>query len=979
MHDLLRGRLSVVVAAAGYGKTTAVRQWLRDTGEQALVVDDVSADHLPSPQRRPDRLVLLSRRPIPVAALLRYDLGAPIEIGPRQLALSPRQVAVLLAGQYGVDNPDTAASVHALTAGWPALVHLAAAHVVAAGVSEPSTDLLSQPDNPLYDYVCAEVLDDLTPDALELLAHLSVVGAVSAELTADIGEGGLGAQIGLLARLGLLLPENGWHQAVPLIAAIAEARHPMPPMRRAAFVALAADWHRDHDRLVDALRLATAAGDQTRCADLLRDHGADLLATGAGSGIVAAAAVLPDVLRDPAIDLVHADALQATGRTRAAVAAYARLTGGADSLPPGLAWRYGAALYLWGDPNDALAVLRRGRSGGDSDPDTALLLAWTSAAHWLAGDEAECTAFAGKAVEAARATGDQRALAAAHVALALCADLTGDPVGLRAHYSRALEFAEAAGDTAQVLRIRVNLAAGLEQEGRLIEALAVLHPAVDLARSAGYDSSLALALANQGSLLHSLGRLDEALAGYHEAVRVYERMHSMKVAYPLTGLGDVHRLRGQPAQAKASYTEALRAAVRDGHHRQSMVPALCGLARVAAATDQEEAAVLADRAVEHAHGRWVTTALVARAWVAWQRGASDDVRRDARAAAEVAAVHRDRGGLARALEVEAAATDDPAAARELLREALSIWTESQAVLEADRIRVALGRIAGDNGDLRLNGRLAESRLAAAGVADTPPTRPGAPRRVEIRVLGGFTVLVDGRRLPARAWQSRKARDLLRVLVARRGAPVPREELADLLWGRTAPAERQKVAHRLAVALSTLRAVLDPDRLGPVDHFVLSSQKDIAVDLGMLDVDVEDLFAQAQYGVRLQERGEFADAWAVLTAADRAYTGEVFADDPYTDWARPLREEARAAHLRILRTLVDLARRAGEVDDVVHYLLRILSVDPFDEQSHRDLVANLSEAGRHGEASRAFNRYAEAMREIGVLPREVLGVTRHPAR
>ncbi|MEU4746541.1 BTAD domain-containing putative transcriptional regulator, partial [Actinosynnema sp. NPDC023658] len=278
----------------------------------------------------------------------------------------------------------------------------------------------------------------------------------------------------------------------------------------------------------------------------------------------------------------------------------------------------------------------------------------------------------------------------------------------------------------------------------------------------------------------------------------------------------------------------------------------------------------------------------------------------------------------------------------------------------------------DDGDLRLNGRLAESRLAAAGVPAATAVRPGSPGRVEVRVLGGFTVLVDDQPLPPRAWQSRKARDLLRVLIARRGNPVSRDELADLLWGPVARDERQKVAHRLAVALSTLRAVLDPDRRAPPDHFVVASQKDIAVDLGRLTVDVEDLFAQARYGARLRERGEAADAWAVLTAADHACSGEVFADDPYPDWARPLREEARATHLRVLRMLVELGRRAGEVDEVVRHLLRILSVDPYDEQAHRDLVASLAEAGRHGEASRAFRRYSAAMLEIGVPVREVPG-------
>jgi DNA-binding SARP family transcriptional activator len=975
--DLLRGRLCVVVAAAGYGKTTAVRRWVHESGEQTLVVDDVQRDGLPDAVAGTGRLVLISRRPIPVAALLGYDIGAPVEIGPRHLALPPHRVTRLLVEEYGIGDPATADAVYRLTAGWPALVQLAGARLATDSASaEPLLDVLTAPFTPLYDYVCGEVLDQLEPNALELLIHITDLGSMSAELASGIGQARLAPQLALLARLGLLsppVPGRGWYRPLPVVAATVRLRHPQPGDGRGTVIALAAEWHANHGRPADALRLAVAAGDAVRCAQLLHEHGTVILNSGLGADIVAAAHILPDPLRDHDIELIRADALQATGDTAGALAAYARLAGDAAELAPELAWRYGAAVYLWGDPNEALGVLGRGHGKPGAATDEAQLLAWTAAAHWLAGDEAACTEMAGRAYEKACATDDARALASAHVALALCAHLTGDPVGLQAHYSRALVLAESAGDRTQLLRIRVNLAAGLEQEGRLSEALAVLGPAVDLARAAGYDSTYALALANEGALLHRLGRLDEATGSYECAVQVYQRMHSRKVSYPLTGLGDLHWLRGEPAQAKAAYTEALRAAVEDGHNRQGMVPALAGLARVIAETDPTAAAELAEQAIEHAHGHWVTTALVARAWVAWQASAGADARRYARAAADAAAVHRNRSGLAQALEVEAAATEDPAIARDRLREALSIWTGAQATLEADRIRVALGRIAGDDGDLRLTGRLAESRLAAAGVVVAVPARPGSPGRVEVRLLGGFSVLVDGRPLPQRAWQSRKARDLLRVLVARRGRPVSREELADLLWGATAPGDRHKVAHRLAVALSTLRAVLDPGRRAPQDHYILASQHDVAVDLGKLSVDVEDLFAQAQYGLRLRERGRLADAWAVLTAADRAYVGEAFADDPYPEWTRPLREEARATHLRILRMLVELAQRAGEVDDAVHYLLRILSMDHYDEQAHRDLVASLAEAGRHGEASRAFQRYADAMRDIGVPVREVRGL------
>ncbi|MFL6145063.1 MAG: tetratricopeptide repeat protein [Labedaea sp.] len=976
MLDLSRARISVVVAAAGYGKTTAVKAALADTGDQVLVADDVHRCGPPEHAGDAARLVLVSRRPVAVATLLRYDRGAPVEIGPRQLALPPSRVARLLANQYGVD-PALAAEVHRLTAGWPALVQLAGARLASEGTAEPLVELLTAPDTPLHDYVCGEVLDELPEDALELLAQVAELGSMSRELAAEIGHDRPATRLATLAKIGLLLPPEpgrGWYHPVPAVAAIVRSRNVWPAAQRRAVIALAAGWHTDHGRPADALRLALTAGDQARCARLLHEHGTQLLTGGAAGDIIAAVRLLPDGLRDDPIELVHADALQATGDTAGALAGYARLAGDGAQLAPGLAWRYGAAVYLWGDPNDALAVLRRGRQDGDT-ADAALLLAWTSAAHWLAGDATQCAELASRAYRTACDTGDDRALAAAHVALALCAHLTGDPVGLRAHYDRALARAGAAGDHVQVLRIRVNLAAGLEQEGRLTEALAVLEPAVALARSAGYDSSYALALANQGALLHQFGRLDDAVASYQLAVQVYQRMHCRKVAYPLAGLGDLHRLRGQPAQARAAYTEALQAASEDGPNRQGMVPALAGLARVVADTDPARAAEFADRAVSYAHGHWLTTALVARAWVAWRAGAAADARRDAQAAVEAAGTHRDRAGLADALEVLAAAADDPAEAGALLREALSIWTGSQATLAADRIRVALGRVRGDDGDLRLAGRLAESRLIAAGVPVATQHRPGSPARVEIRVLGAFTVLVDGQPLPPRAWQSRKARDLLRVLIARRGRPVSREELADLLWGPVSPPDQAKVAHRLAVALSTLRAVLDPDRRAPPEHFVLAGQQDVAADLGRLVVDVEDLFAQARYGLALRERGATADARAVLTAADRACVGEVFADDPYSDWARPLREEARATHLRVLRALVDLAQRAGDVDEVVHHLLRILSVDHYDEQAHRDLVANLAGAGRHGEASRAFRRYAEAMREISVPVREVVGHVR----
>jgi DNA-binding SARP family transcriptional activator len=240
--------------------------------------------------------------------------------------------------------------------------------------------------------------------------------------------------------------------------------------------------------------------------------------------------------------------------------------------------------------------------------------------------------------------------------------------------------------------------------------------------------------------------------------------------------------------------------------------------------------------------------------------------------------------------------------------------------------------------------------------------PPEPDRVRITALGRFAVSVGGHPVPATAWQSRKARDLLRILVARRGRPVARDELAELLWPGE-PADR--VGHRLSVALSTARQVLDPDRRAPADHAVSADAGSLALNLSTVTLDAETFAGYAGYGLVALREGRVDEARAALEAAERAYAGDFLEDEPYDDVAAAAREELRAGFLQVVRALAGLSRRAGRADDAVRYLLRALAVDPYDEPAHRALVEILTGNGRHGEARRARERYAAAMAEIGV--------------
>ncbi|HQR28482.1 MAG TPA: BTAD domain-containing putative transcriptional regulator, partial [Nocardioides sp.] len=282
---------------------------------------------------------------------------------------------------------------------------------------------------------------------------------------------------------------------------------------------------------------------------------------------------------------------------------------------------------------------------------------------------------------------------------------------------------------------------------------------------------------------------------------------------------------------------------------------------------------------------------------------------------------------------------------------------------AARVRVRLGWVEGSDAAARSRAREAARTLERLGVVrleGRPLTALASEPRVRIEVLGGFTVTVDGAPVPVTAWRSRQARTLVKLLAARRGRPLTRSAVCELLWPDDDPA---RTGHRLSVLLTTVRGVLDPDRRRAPEHHVASDQSGLWLDLRHVALDAEDLVRESGQAAELLEEGDLTRAREVLVHLDRTYRGAAFEDEPYEPWADALREEARAAWIGSARRLVSLPPDARRPVDVQALLVRLLAEDPYDEQAHRLRVRSLVRAGRYGEARRAFARWTEAMREI----------------
>ncbi len=1020
----------LLVAAAGYGKTNALDDAYADGPVAHHRARDLVAHATPTPHLDPDggpaahvvvddlaeltpaqqlalaramatipdgvRVSLGSRRPLSRAAMA--ALPGVTERSAADLAMAPAAVAAVLREEYGVADAEVAYRVHELTAGWPALVRLAGAALDTCG---PGRDellaALADPGTKGAAWLGDQVLAELPRDAARLLEALVDLDPISVPLCAALaGEGLLGrVPDGLrwLIRTGHVVacatpyrgPAEPAYRVVPVLAAALAGRsRPTAAPARTRILRAAAGWYAANGRPLAAARALRRAGDEADCRRVIEDHG-DAIVASAGHEVARLIEAVPADERSPRLRLLLGDALRVGGDVTGALRAFEPLLAGADRLAPALAWRAAMVPYMRSDYRAALALVERASPPAASGPtvDDAYVAACRATALELAGEPGAPEA-AERALALARAVGGgpapdsaapdsaahdpaahDRALAAAHLAAALI------DVGARKerHLADAQAAAERAGDVVQLARVLVNRADGLLCAARYPEALDVAARAVRAAEQAGPPGLLTVALCNAGDALRRLGRYEEAALRFERAVIISRRVGLNRTAMGLWGLAELHRLLGHREQSRSAFEEAVELA-RAAGDPQVCVPALTGLVRLlleGPAPDLEAARAAAEEAEREALPLMASPALVAQGWVALADGELDAARERATAAVAAARTSRRADALAEALELAATVSRDPAQARAALQEAEAIWRRAGAAPAADQMLVLLGRLPGADGARRQAAKAAAERLRALGIGTiggaslAPPEGAAAP--VQVRVLGRFEVVVGGRPVPLPAWRSRQARSLFKILVARRGRPVSRTEVCELLWPDDDPL---RTGHRLSVLLSVIRTVLDPSKLWAADHHVRADLAGVSLDPDHVVVDAEELMRDAAHAAALA-RTEPDRAREVLVEVDAAYRGDAFDDEPYEDWAQGLREEARAAWLRALRQLAGLAAQAGEPDQAVAALVRLLAADNFDEPAHRALVTVLRDAGRHGEARRAFDRWTQAMRSIDAPP------------
>lgn len=229
--------------------------------------------------------------------------------------------------------------------------------------------------------------------------------------------------------------------------------------------------------------------------------------------------------------------------------------------------------------------------------------------------------------------------------------------------------------------------------------------------------------------------------------------------------------------------------------------------------------------------------------------------------------------------------------------------------------------------------------------------------IQIRVLGGFELVINRERFANGVKPQRRPLDLLKALVAANGSMASACELADKLWpdseGDTGRNSLQVAIHRLRRLLGSDQAVVVQDRKVYLDH-------------ALCWVDLWAFAEEAEWAMRSGPgHPKFVEQ---AVAALRLYRGHLFSQEPEQAWMLAPRERVRRAWACLVRRLGDYYEVHGEWHQASTLYQQALDVDPVAEELYRRLMCCQLRTGERAEAMHTYRRCSEELASVlGVAP------------
>jgi DNA-binding SARP family transcriptional activator len=230
--------------------------------------------------------------------------------------------------------------------------------------------------------------------------------------------------------------------------------------------------------------------------------------------------------------------------------------------------------------------------------------------------------------------------------------------------------------------------------------------------------------------------------------------------------------------------------------------------------------------------------------------------------------------------------------------------------------------------------------------------------VSISLFGSLRVRMEDRELGPKDFMGRKPKQLLEILLLQEGRPVPKDQLAEKLWGESLPVN---FSASLEHYVSLLRKRLDPG--GRLDKSMVRTVH------GGYRFDSVDLEVDTMTFDRIYERHVQGDASrAEIETAVALVQGDLLEDEPYADWTAGPRAVYAQRHVELLVAGAQAALAAGDGVRGSELATAAVHRDAYAEPAHRLLMLAHYVQGRQSAALAAFDRCRDGLTgELGVDP------------
>lgn len=257
---------------------------------------------------------------------------------------------------------------------------------------------------------------------------------------------------------------------------------------------------------------------------------------------------------------------------------------------------------------------------------------------------------------------------------------------------------------------------------------------------------------------------------------------------------------------------------------------------------------------------------------------------------------------------------------------------------------------------------ADERVAGAAreLGGMVPTHPADP--IVVRVLGNLDVEVGGKPSSAPELRRERVRSLLGLLVTRRS--VRRLEVATELWPHLG--EAQALAN-LRVTLSHLLRLLEPGRArNAASTFIRQDQEALTlVDREELSVDAWEFEALVAEAEDLDRAGAPSLALDAYRRAVRLWRGQLLAELETSEWLAFARTRLGAMFVRSAIRAGELLAAHADHAEAIAMAERAIRADPWADDAYRLLAGAHLARGDRAAARRVLEHYDVVLGELGL--------------